>query len=117
MNLKAIIATAVVTVAAGFAATGASAAGQSDTTLVLKHNGGDFYGKVKSPDSANCLEDRQVKVYKIVGGQPEYVAMDTTDSQGKWNTGNNGAGPGDYFAKVKSTTYCQGDKSSVVEVN
>ena len=117
MKLKAIIATAVVTAAAGFAATGASAAGQADTTLVLNNTGGDFYGKVKSPDPVNCLEDRQVKVYEIVGGQLDYVASDTTDSDGKWNTGNNGADPGDYVAKVKATTYCQRDKSNVVEVN
>lgn len=118
MKLKSIIATAVVTAAAGFAATGASAAGQADTTLTLKANGGDFYGKVTSPDTANCLEDRQVKVYEVLGGgQLDYVAMDTTDDKGKWNTGNNGAGPGDYVAKVKKTTYCQGDKSNVITVN
>lgn len=117
MKLKAIIATALITVAAGFAATEASAAGKADTTVILKHNGGDFYGKVKSTDPVNCLADRQVKVYKIVNGQAEYVVMDTTDSQGKWNTGNNGAGPGDYFAKVKSNTWCQGDKSDTIEVD
>ncbi len=93
----------------------ASASAGSPTEITIKENGGDFFGKVKSSNQ-NCLEDRTVKVKKVRPGKDEYIAMDTTDSDGKWNTGNTGQDKGKFYAKVKESGACDGAKSETIKL-
>lgn len=84
--------------------------------MTIKAKSGDFSGKVKSPSSA-CRGDRLVKVKMQVKGKDPTIAMDGSESNGDWSTGNTGADPGDYYAKVKKTSNCSKAKSRTVSVS
>ncbi|HYH61833.1 MAG TPA: hypothetical protein VD766_08195, partial [Solirubrobacterales bacterium] len=75
---------------------------------------GDFSGKVQGTPSS-CRADRIVKVKELPSKNT--IASDTSESNGAWDTGNTGADPGDYFAKVKKTDTCSKAKSSTVTVD
>jgi hypothetical protein len=107
---------AVVAASLALAPAGAAALQGSNTTVTIKEKSGDFSGKVKSSDS-DCRGDRLVKVKEKVNGKDPTIAKDTSESNGAWDTGNNSADPGDYYAKVKKTSDCGKAKSETVTVN
>lgn len=97
------------------------------TEVTIKEQNGDFNGKVKSEGEGVelCLEDRKVTVMKQKSGKDQKINSDTTDEEGKWNTGNTGVGPGKYYAKAKEVILvraagpilCEKGKSKTVTVN
>jgi hypothetical protein len=95
-----------------------AAAAPAGVTVTIKAEGTDMFGVVKSPKPAKCADDRTVKVYKLVHGEPHLWATDTTELQGKkgvWSTGNTGT-EGRFFAKVGKKPGCKGDVSPTIRV-
>src|SRR5215210_3333906 len=71
MKLKTILATAVVTAAACFAATGASAADKADTHVSFVSatpHGGDYWYEGYIDSTKQCADNRKVKVFRIANG-------------------------------------------------
>jgi len=97
-------------------ATPAQATPTISSTVTIQADHTDLSGTVSSPN-ASCESDRSVIVYKVVGtrggGDDLRFAMDTSDDDGSWNTGNTGT-PGKFYAKVKKTTFCKADFSPTV---
>ena len=94
----------------------ADAAAPASSTVTIQAEGTDLFGKVSSP-RAVCRADRNVIVYKQVGarggGNDIRFAMDTTDSDGDWSTGNTGT-EGRFYAKVKKNLQCRADFSPTI---
>jgi hypothetical protein len=96
------------------------------TDVTIKEQNGDFHGKVKSA-TASCIVDRKVTVFKKRDGDDKKINSDTSDKDGKWNTGNTHVGPGKYYAKAKAVAplkapihrglECQKGKSKTITVN
>ena len=113
--------------AAACVAATAVAGANYPTEVTIKEQNGDFSGKLKSEGSGVefCLADRKVTVFKQKSGDDQKVNSDTTDGDGKWNTGNTHVGPGKYYAKTKAIAemmkrgdnLCQKGKSKTVTVN
>lgn len=102
----------------------ASAGAPFPTEVTIKEQGGDFHGKVKSPDGGQqCIEDRKVTVLKKKDGPDKTINSDTSDTAGNWDTGNTHVGPGKYYAKAKHVllktdeVLCETGKSETVTVN
>ena len=96
----------------------AAVAPPAKVSVTIKAAGTDMSGVVKSPRPARCADNRTVKVYKLVKGEPHLWATDTTELQGKkgvWSTGNTGT-PGRYFAKVAKKPGCQAAVSKTIRV-
>ncbi|KAA1418738.1 hypothetical protein F0U44_09605 [Nocardioides humilatus] len=98
------------------AATPAQAAPTIPSTVTIQAEGTDLFGNVSSTNSS-CEPNRAVIVYKVVGtrggGDDIRFAMDTSDDDGDWNTGNTGTA-GKFYAKVKKTTFCKADFSPTI---
>ncbi|WP_322938135.1 hypothetical protein [Nocardioides bizhenqiangii] len=94
----------------------ATAAALAPSTVTIQAEGTDLFGKVNST-RALCKADRNVIVYKQVGvrggGNDIRFAMDTTDSDGDWNTGNTGT-EGRFYAKVTKNSQCNADFSPTI---
>jgi hypothetical protein len=88
---------------------------RSPTTVTIRNEGGDFFGRVRSPD-ADCKPDRTVKLKRKRPGRDETIATDTTDEQGRWSTGNTGLTNGRYYARVRGTEECRGATSEVIRL-
>jgi hypothetical protein len=120
----------VLALCAGLMLAGVAIAGGAPwpTDVTIKEENGDFHGKVKSEGGgeAFCIADRKVTVFKKRDGADKRINSDTTDEDGKWNTGNTHVGPGKYYAKAKAVfdevkqgpgLICEKGKSPVVRVN
>jgi hypothetical protein len=104
----------------------ASAGVPFETDVTIKEENGDFHGMVKSA-TASCIVDRKVTVFKKRDGDDKKINSDTSDKDGKWNTGNTHVGPGKYYAKAKAVAplkapihrglECQKGKSKTITVN
>lgn len=95
-----------------------SLAAPASVTVTIKAEGTDMFGVVKSSRPAQCADDRTVRVYKLVQGEPHLWATDTTELQGGkgvWSTGNTGT-EGRFFAKVGKKPGCKGDVSPTIRV-
>ena len=68
----------------------AAARDAAKTTVTIHYNGDGFQGKLKS-SKGKCIRNRTVKVFKKSNGQKLYT--DTSDRDGRWNTGNSGPDP------------------------
>lgn len=110
---KTKLATVAAIAAIGVGAPGAMAGGT--TSITIKATGGDFSGKVTG-NPTSCREGRTVKVREQRPGKDKTIASDTTGSDGKWSTGNTGADPGKYYAKVTRTDDCSGAKTGTLTV-
>ncbi|MEA2346781.1 MAG: hypothetical protein QOG62_568 [Thermoleophilaceae bacterium] len=119
-----ILAAIAVLAFAALAAPGAALAKKSKkATLTLVVNGGDFSGAIKDKKHPQCIADREVYV-RPAGQSPAPLAddegpigpMDTTDASGQWNTGNNGAYDGDYYAFAPATPGCKALTSKIATV-
>jgi hypothetical protein len=89
-------------------------------TLTIEVNGGDFSGRLKHK-KAICEAEREVIVFLQNGDEPDPaadtdIASDTTDEDGKWNTGNTGANDGRYYAHAPATPDCKALTSRTVRV-
>lgn len=95
-----------------------------ETTVTIKTQNGDFWGKVISPRPKLCARERKVVVFKQLGAEQnpatdDKIANDTASLSGgvyEWNTGNTGAMNGRYYARVGRTTSCKADTSETVKV-
>lgn len=90
------------------------------STVTIVVNGGDFSGKVKTKKAA-CVAEREVIVFQQNGASPNpttdtEVATDTSDDNGRWNTGNTGANDGRYYAHAPATATCKALTSRTVRV-
>lgn len=99
----------------------AMAAHKAATTVTIKYNGDGFQGKVKSP-RANCVANRTVKVYKQRGNEQQpssdqKLYTDTSDSDGRWDTGTSGQVHGKFYARAKGTTSCKADNSATISTS
>jgi hypothetical protein len=120
-TIKTLAAIAAVAVTGAFAAQSATAAPLTPTQVTIKGQNGDYEGTVKSSD-ANCANDRNVLVYKMLGSTPEpssdkKIGMDTSEFQGGkyvWSAGNTGYKHGKFYSRVKKTDDCGGDLSPVI---
>lgn len=117
----AVAAIAVLACAALLAPSLADAKGRKRRAAVtIVVNGGDFSGQVKHRKPL-CRAEREVTVFLQAGDQPDpttdtEIASDTSDEDGKWNTGNTGANDGRYYAHVPATTDCKALTSRTVRV-
>lgn len=99
----------------------ADAAGRKRRAAVtIVVNGGDFSGQVKHRKPL-CRAEREVIVFLQAGDQPDPttdtdIASDTSDEDGKWNTGNTGANDGRYYAHAPATVDCKALTSRTVRV-
>jgi hypothetical protein len=114
MKLKTILATAVVTAAAGFAATGASAADKADTHVSFVSatpHGGDYWYEGYIDSTKKCADNRKVKVYRIANGPDIKIGVTRANGAvGAWNV-MHPAADGAYYAKAPGTDECKGDTS------
>jgi hypothetical protein len=127
MKLKTILATAVVTAAAGFAATGASAADREPTHVSFVsigfHNGdrwyeGNIYANEDFDQSKKCADNRKVKVFRIANGPDVKVGVTTSNgSVGSWTLIHPDNIDGAYYAKAPRTDECQADRSDELVLN
>ncbi len=93
-----------------------SRARPAEVTVTIRADGVDLSGQVVSSRPLACAADRTVNVYKLIGGVPHLWASDTTQLQGRsyrWSIGNTGQ-PGRFYAEVKASRYCKGDRSRTV---
>lgn len=113
LALGLLVAVALATMAV--ASPAAQSAPPAKTNLTIKAQGTDLSGKVSS-SRKSCVNNRTVKVYKVKPGKDEYVAQDTSDSQGQWNTGNTGMN-GKFYARTAPKPGCTGAVSNTVRTN
>lgn len=116
----------VIGLCGGLALTSNAGAGTlpADTTVTIKAQSGDFSGKVKSSDPLTCADGRNVTVFKQKGAEQDpkndkKIASDTAGLQGEdytWSTGNTGVS-GKFYARVKKTPECKGDRSKTVKTS
>jgi hypothetical protein len=88
--------------------------------LTIEVNGGDFNGRIVHRKDI-CKVEREVIVFQQGGAEPDPttdsdIASDTTDDEGKWNTGNTGANDGRYYAHAPAITDCKVLTSKTVTV-
>ena len=99
------------------AAPAAPAAAAAKTTVTIQAQGTDLSGVVKSPKPKKCAAGRAVVVRKQIGtrggGDDVRFASDTAGPDGQWSTGNTGT-PGRFYAVVRATPGCKGDKSPTI---
>lgn len=113
---------AIATASAGLAvlpgiAAADAAVAPASVTVTIKAEGTDMFGVVKSSKPARCADNRTVKVFKLVHGEPHLWATDTTElqgNQGVWSTGNTGT-EGKFYAKVRRTSLCKVDLSPTIK--
>jgi hypothetical protein len=110
-----ILAAVAVLALAAVAAPGAALAKKNKkASLTLVVNGGDFSGQIKDKKHPECLAEREVTVFSVQGNEPG--PSDSSDEDGSWNTGNNGAYDGRYFASTPATPGCKALTSKIAVV-
>ena len=121
MKLKAILATAVVTAAAGFAATGASAADRENTNVSfvsITPQGGDYWYEGFIDAKKKCADDRKVIVYRIENGPDIKIgATKANGAVGAWNVMHPDTADGAYYAKAPKTEECKGDTTDELVID
>ena len=112
-KIRTIVLAIVAVLAIGaVAAPGAALAKKSKKAkLTLVVNGGDFSGQIIDKKHPECLADREVTVFSVQGNEPG--PSDTSDEDGSWNTGNNGAYDGKYYASTPATPGCKALTSKI----
>ena len=114
--LRMMMGAAVVAAIVIGASASAGAKGQANTRLTIEGGGGLVAGEVKSPDENHCADGRKVLIFKVKkNGGADHVASDTATQDGdeyQWGHGFDG---GRYFAKVRQTSQCQGDRTETVK--
>lgn len=108
-----ILAAVAVLALSAVAAPGAALAKKKNkkASITLVVNGGDFSGQIKDKKRPQCISEREVIVFALAGN--EEGPMDTSDAAGHWNTGNNGAYDGQYYAHAPATPGCKALTSKI----
>jgi len=92
-----------------------------ESKIRLKNGFPAFHGKVKS-DSADCIANRKVRLFKVKPGEDKLLGKDRTDVEGRWEilrTPKSGI----YYAKVNQFAQqspqlvCLPDKSKKVSID
>lgn len=128
MKLKAVIATAVITLAAGFAATGASATGEASTHVSfvsITPQGEDYWyeGYIYANEDFDyakkkCANSRRVIVYRVANGPDIKIgATKANGAVGAWNVIHPDTADGAYYAKAPATDECKGDRSDELVID
>lgn len=107
-------------VAAGLAGVTAPASGEAVApaarSVTIRAENTDLSGQVRS-GRASCRSEVQVVVFRQRGtrggGDDERFAMDTSEPNGDWDTGNTGT-EGRFYAKVARTATCAGAASRTI---
>ena len=92
----------------------AAVAGARDaakTRVTIHYNGDGFQGKLKS-SRGKCIRNRTVKVIRKRDGRKLY--SDTSDQDGRWNTGNSGQIHGTFYAHTRRIPGCKGGTSDPI---
>ena len=89
----------------------AGASSSAKTKVTIHYNGDGFQGKLKS-SKAKCKRNRTVKVFRKSDGRKLY--SDTSDSDGRWNTGNSGQIHGTFYAHTSKIPGCKGGTSESI---
>ena len=118
----ALVALAVSVTAFGGVAS-AQAGGKADTKVSIKGDNGDYYGYVKSSDSDNCANGREVKVFMQTGSvqdpkNDQKIGSDIAQPNGTkymWSIGNSGYKHGSFYAKAGKTDLCKAATSKTIE--
>ncbi|HEV2789742.1 MAG TPA: hypothetical protein VGV69_00405 [Solirubrobacterales bacterium] len=93
-----------------FPATGAAA---FKTTVVVSLKFPAFHGKLKSPRAA-CVEDRQVKLFRVRSGPDKLLGTDKSEDNGAWSIPiGRRLTSGGYYAKAVARGNCRAGKSKV----
>jgi hypothetical protein len=112
MKAKLLVIVGSLVVCATLALTGiAGARSPAKTTVTIHYNGDGFQGKVKSR-KAKCIKHRKVKVFRK--GTAHALYTDTSDSQGRWNTGNSGPVSGRFYAHTGRVPGCKPGTSETI---
>lgn len=110
---------AVMAVSGGLVHTPAAFAGAVEPTQVtIKAEGTDIFGFVKSPDAANCADERLINVFKVTRDGNRKIGSDTASLNGsryQWSIGNPGM-EGRFFARAPKIPGCAGDRSETIRV-
>jgi hypothetical protein len=109
-TLRIAAVTAAVFVFAGVVSV-AGAHAPAKTKVTIHYNGDGFQGKLKS-SKGKCIRNRKVKVFKKSTGQKLYT--DTSDHDGRWNTGNSGQVHGTFYAHTGRIPGCKGGTSESI---
>ena len=109
-TLRIAAVTAAIFVFAGVVSV-AAARDAAKTTVTIHYNGDGFQGKLKS-SKGKCIRNRTVKVIKKSTGQKLYT--DTSDRDGRWNTGNSGQIHGTFYAHTRKIPGCRGGTSKSI---
>jgi hypothetical protein len=91
----------------------AGARDAAKVTVTIHYNGDGFQGKVKSA-RAKCVRNRTVKVFKLKNGTRQKLYTDTTDHEGRWNTGNSGPVSGRFYAHTGRIPGCRPGTSQTI---
>jgi hypothetical protein len=114
LRTKLLVAVGVLAICSAVALTGvAGARERAKTTVTIHYNGDGFQGKVKSP-RAKCVRNRTVKVFKLKHGTRQKLYSDTTDQDGRWNTGNSGPISGRFYAHTGRVPGCKAGTSKTI---
>ena len=119
LRTKTLAAIGLIAICGAVALTGvAGARTAAKTTVTISYNGDGFEGKVKSP-KAKCVKNRTVRVYRQHGSAQspstdKRLYTDTSDNQGRWDTGTSGQISGKFYARTGATGGCKRGSSKTI---
>jgi ABC-type sugar transport system substrate-binding protein len=105
------LAAAVAALSLAGAASAGAAEAHAPQQLTIHYSGDGFFGKVKGA-KASCLANRTVTVHKASGKE---LYSDTTETDGRWDTGNSGPVHGRFYATVDARGACLPLVSKTIE--
>ena len=109
---------------AGLVFAPAASAAAFDTTVTIRfidRPGPDlFRGRVTSPNN-NCIEDRGIRLFRVIPGPDQLIDTDDSEDNGAWDIDVEGDPvPGDYYVRATRATrgvdVCRTDLSPVIPV-
>jgi hypothetical protein len=114
LKTRLLVAVGALAICGAVLMTGAAGArSPAKTRVTIHYNGDGFQGKVKS-QRARCIRNRTVKVFRKSTGQKLY--SDTSDNEGRWDTGNSGQVHGTFYAHTPRKPGCKGGTSESIHI-
>lgn len=112
------IRTALVSLAVSVTAFAGIASAATPTKVTIHSESGGFYGKVKS-SNPGCVSERTVVLYEQLGATQsprtdQRILSDTTDEDGRWDTGNPGLRDGRFYARATRSPGCKPANSRTI---
>lgn len=89
-------------------------------TFVDRPGADIFRGRVASPN-ANCIENRDVRVFRVRRGDDQLIDTDNSEDNGTWLIDVEGdPDPGRYYARITplrlGADVCRGARSAIIAV-